>query len=293
MTERQAPSVAARSDFPADAGVAAEFIDQLLDTYLARGGAFPFREQLKQEALFGFSEIFPEMGVNHRLLEIGAGTGLLSGLIAASGAKIDALEPLGLGFSSFSGLLTSVVQASGGRINLIDSEIEKFDVENEYDLIFSINVFEHVSDWRQAIRRTHAALKRGGKAVILCPSYNFPYEPHFGIPIIRSKGLTYRLFERQITHHETSRDGAGLWDSLNFIKASELAAFCEKEDIQLSFDKSIISRMLSRAVTDPEFSKRRGRLAPFIRASNRWGLGALLSCAPIRTQPYLRFVLSK
>ena len=64
----------------------------------------------------------------------------------------------------------------------------------KYDLIYCVNVFEHLNDWRKFLLVATEWLSKDGKIVILCPNYGFPYESHFRIPIFMNKAFTYKIF---------------------------------------------------------------------------------------------------
>lgn len=268
-------------------------LDALVAAYADEHGPAPHTEQLRAEALFGFAEVAPWLSPDARVLEIGAGAGLLAALVAPRVAALDALEPLGSGFANWNGMLDFAVSRSGGALRSLDLTAEALDESGRYDLIYSINVLEHVVDWRAALCNAWRALCPRGRALILCPNYDVPYEPHFGLPILGTKALTERAFRSRIARHEAERDGAGLWDSLNFIRASEVSAFARAEGMDLRFDRGIMRRMFDRVATDPEFLARRGRLAPLLLGAQAVGLGRALAAAGLRAQPYLRIELHR
>jgi len=49
---------------------------------------------------------------------------------------------------------------------------------NQFDLILSNEVLEHVVDDRQAAREIVRVLKPGGRLVLFCPNRGYPFEPH-------------------------------------------------------------------------------------------------------------------
>jgi hypothetical protein len=136
-----------------------------------------------------------------------------------------------------------------------------------------VNVFEHVVDWQHFLSWASESLKEGGAFFVLCPNYGFPYESHFKIPVVLNKQLTYGLFKRYIMRFERDNQCEGLWDSLNFVKKSEVARVCQEKHSQLGFqmhdDISIINHMIERVSADAEFRKRQsilGRLATVLKA---------------------------
>jgi SAM-dependent methyltransferase len=268
-------------------------LSDFIAEYEASNGMLPYGEQSAGEALFALDELAGEIAPGMRCLEIGAGTGFFTHLLASAGAHVDALEPIGSGFSQFRGPLSLVALKHKNSVRVINSRIEDFVCNRCFDVAVSINAFEHVDDWRAAIRNTVAALRPSGRAIILCPNYDVPYEPHFKLPIIGTKNRTFRLFRSRISAQETRRGGEGLWNSLNFISGSELRTFCHREGIACSFDKNIIPRMFKRVSDDPIFRDRRGALAPILSIANRAGLPYLIERLPLRMQPYLRIVLTR
>lgn len=272
---------------------ARQCLRDFLAEYESSHGPFAYGEQTASEALFAFQELAADVEPGCDCLEIGAGTGLLTHLLASAGVRVEALEPIGVGFATYRGPLSVVASKHEGRVGLVDTPIEEYADESRFDIAVSINVFEHVADWRVALRRTLRALRPGGRAIILCPNYGFPYEPHFGIPIIGTKAFTYRVFRARISALESQRGGEGLWASLNFISASDILEFCRAEGIAVRFDKGIVARMFERVTDDPCFRERRKRLVPWLVLARRLGLPQVLPRLPVRWQPYLRMTLQR
>jgi SAM-dependent methyltransferase len=272
---------------------ARDILSNFISEYEAANGTLPYGEQAAGEAMFALEELAGEIAPGMRCLEVGAGTGLFTHLLASVGVRVDALEPIGSGFLQFRGPLAVVADKHKDGVRVINSRIEDFKPENCVDIAVSINVFEHVDDWREAIRRTVAALLPGGRAIILCPNYDVPYEPHFRLPVVGTKNRTFRLFRSHINAQELRRGSKGLWESLNFISGTEVRSFCRNEGIPCSFDKGILPRMFKRISTDPIFRGRRGALAPLLSAAERAGIPYLIEKLPLRMQPYLRIVVTR
>ncbi|MBU1305829.1 MAG: class I SAM-dependent methyltransferase, partial [Alphaproteobacteria bacterium] len=161
--------------------------------------------RIRAEADFGLRELqglVAKLSHGSRVLEIGCGTGFLLTRLNAlrPDLHLTGLEPLGQGFQGFEQTLDRI-QAAVREIEIVRLPIEQFSVAQDherFDLIFSVNVFEHVDDWEQAVKRSMATLSPNGQMVILCPNYAVPYEPHFAIPIIGGPTLTRKLFGRHI-----------------------------------------------------------------------------------------------
>jgi 2-polyprenyl-3-methyl-5-hydroxy-6-metoxy-1,4-benzoquinol methylase len=224
------------------------------------------------------------------ILEVGAGAGLLSTALQAVGYTVTALEPVGEGFSHMT-RLRSLVEAHASRHGVQPTSLavpaEDLAVTQAYDLAFSINVMEHVGDVAAVLRRVFAALRPGASYRFVCPNYHFPYEPHFGLPTLGSKALTWRVFERRIMASRVVVDPAGTWASLNWISVAQVRDICRR-DLQVApvFDRTITARFLQRAFGDASFQRRHGgTLRAAARLVERGGLTRLATLVPPGLQP--------
>ena len=129
-------------------------------------------------------------------------------------------------------------------------------VHGRFDVIFSVNVLEHIPDLEGALRGMANVLAPGGTMVHFCPNYAIPYEPHFGIPLLPIKpDLTRHLFPTTIARIP------GLWGDLNFITAQRVARVARALSLSAAFDRGALSSQLRRLETDPQFRARHGTLA--------------------------------
>jgi SAM-dependent methyltransferase len=226
------------------------------------------------------------------ILEVGAGSMLLSCQLAKEGFAVTALEPLGEGFSSFSQLQEIVLRHARAQCvgpEVLPIPVERLDRPSGFDFAYSINVMEHVGDFALALRAVGRALRPGAEYRFTCANYLFPYEPHFDIPIVVSKSLTEKLFRRRIYGNPRVGDAAGLWRSLNWITVPKVArAVGNLPDVSVSFDRSMLEAVLLRVVSDREFSARR---SPFVRGlakgAIKLGLHRLGKWVPPLMQPVM------
>ena len=214
------------------------------------------------EALFGFNhikEFCNKLKKNDNVLEIGCGSGILLNLLAENFKEInfEGIEPFGDGFSSLTHL-NSISKENGVSIKNIG--YEELSSRYKYDLIFSINVFEHLYDWRNFLEKMSYFLRKGGEIIVLCPNYGFPYESHFQIPIVFNKEITYFIFYQHIRNYEKNNNCIGLWKSLNFVKKREVInhiKYSNKiKNLKIIDNLSILDFMLDRINYDLEFKKR-------------------------------------
>jgi len=258
------------------------------------------RSRIIAEAAFGLSEIGGALDVlsaGARVLEVGCGTGFLLAKLAGlrPDLSFSGLEPLGKGFSAFEATLERV-EAAFDNLKIHRTGIENFalpDGEGPFDLIFSVNVFEHLEDWKQAVANSTALLTPKGAIIVLCPNYAIPYEPHFGIPIVGGPVRTRQLFARHIEKVEQEVDAHGLWNSLNFITVPALSRECHRLGIDLTFDRGVMARMLLRLDSDPEFRTRQATIAGLARLLRVLGVGRLSQCLPARFSPYMKAFIRK
>lgn len=253
------------------------------------------RSRLEAEAIFGWNEMasfFKEATSLKTVLEVGCGTGVLLAKLSQAhpNIKFTGLEPIGPGFAQF-GEALELIKAEYENINFIHDRIEDIQTNDKFDLIFAVNVFEHLSDWRRATDICVSMLAPGGKLVVLCPNYSIPYESHFALPILGSKGLTYWVFKKRIDHLEDRLDAPGLWDSLNFITSRQFVRHCRAKGHSVTFDCEIMKRMLNRLETDTEFRERQSKLAKLAVFSNRLGAGTILTKLPIGFSAYIKAVV--
>lgn len=216
------------------------------------------------EAHFGTDVIAADLaiaGPGARILEVGAGSGLLSAALQSAGFLVTALEPLGSGFSHMGRLRAIVLDLARADACLpetLDSPAEYLEGAGPFDLAFSINVMEHVADPAAVLRRVVASLRPGGRYRFVCPNYTFPFEPHFNIPTLGTKARTWRVFERRIVTSPVVVDPAGTWASLNWISVGSVRRACRAAGLVPVFDRDITATFLRRALDDPTFQRRHG-----------------------------------
>lgn len=141
--------------------------------------------------------------------------------------------------------------------NVETKSYEEYQPKTKFNLIYLVNVFEHLYDWKHFLYWAQKNLKKGGHCIILCPNYNFPYESHFGIPLIINKKITYKIFKNYINKFEQKNNCLGLWKSLNFIKKTEIKKYCQQNKsflkLNLIDDLNILDIMLERVFSDKHF----------------------------------------
>jgi 2-polyprenyl-3-methyl-5-hydroxy-6-metoxy-1,4-benzoquinol methylase len=210
-----------------------------------------------------------------RILEIGSGIGFFAGFLSSQGFDVVELEPVGAGFE-FIGAARAALARDDGPDHL-DIGVEALDPElhGRFDLIYSLNVLEHVPDWQRALEAAGAVLAPGGTMCQSCPNYSFPYEPHFGIPLVPLRpSETARLLPARITDSD-------LWCSLNWVTLKGVRQWAEEHDYSIDFEAGRLADALERLSTDAQFADRHSRLLGVIaRTARRLGVFSVLRKMP-------------
>jgi len=254
--------------------------------------AAELQQMLKQaahDAVYTLSILkLPPIGC--KILEVGAGTGVLGAYLHSKGWNITMLEPARIGFEAHAHLFKRVASELGfpaDRLLLCRIEDMEADEGQRFGMIFSNNVLEHVDDVKECLTQMHAMLSDSGKMVHNCPNYLVPYEPHFGLPLLPgAPAMTKYLLPRGIKE-------SGLWKSLNFITARRVSAIAEECGARLEFQNAVFYDALSRLEDDPEYARRHHIIHKLTRALNFIGLLQVFKIIPAKMATPMIFTWSK
>lgn len=269
-------------------------IDPELKAVLA---PFSNSQTVINEAEFGYRYIrryLSELPPGARVLEVGSGPCVLLSQLSIDFPNLDVagIEPVGPGFENFDLILQRLIDRFA--IRLTRSSYEQYADPGRFDFIFLVNVFEHLPDWRGFLRFVAEKLEPAGRCVILCPNHGFPYEPHFSVPVIINKEITYRLFRKKIERHESNADCGGLWSSLNLVTWSEVRKQGTDLDLSIRFDSSVLRGMIERLGEDEEFAQRQKNIAFLAQLLLKSGVVGLIE-RPIfnRINPYMLLEITR
>ena len=207
---------------------------------------------------FGYKYIAPEISnKTRRVLEVGSGSGLLLALLSTNHKKIsfDGVDPNIEGFSIFNNIKKKLIKEYKLQIHqkINSNKLDK----KKYDLIFSVDVLEHVDDIDHLFFLIKNKLSKNGKFIVICPNYDFFYEPHFNIPVIFNKNYTYKIFGKKILNDERSNLSSGLWKSLNFITIKKLKKITEKHYMNIKLKSELSVDLIMRIYNDENFKIRK------------------------------------
>lgn len=205
------------------------------------------------EARFGYTLIEPYLTDDIRLLEVGAGVGILSACLQLSGYEVTGIEPSGPGFDLCYVIGQEIRSILGievtGFVNLAVEDLHKSTL-GQFDLIYSVNVLEHLPNLDSAFLRMQSVLAPQGLMVHTCPNYHIPYEPHFGVMLVPFFPLLSKfILSQKITD-------TALWQSLNFITSTGMKRICKRNGLHIIFEPEVMYRTMQRMGDDYIFAER-------------------------------------
>ena len=194
-----------------------------------------------------------------RILEVGAGVGLLSVWLIRQGRSVVLLESGAGGFDANSRLLSAVLEWFEVQPTVLPHRAEQLDPREHgtFDLIFSVNVLEHIPALEEAMAAMTGVLARNGVMRHTCANYTVPYDPHYELPLIPLAPRATAWLVPGLARQE-------VWQSLNFITHGRVMRFCRRHGLACQFDRGQLAQALNRMNRDAAFLSRRGRLARLI-----------------------------
>ena len=195
------------------------------------------------------------LGLANRVLEVGAGSGLLSGFLQSSGVDLVAIEPTAEGFEATPELAAVIRTATGVSANVLPLSAREVEPckHGQFDLIFSVNVLEHFQPLKENLDALTGLMGNCGRQVHTCPNYHVPYEPHYGVALLPLvPHLTPYLGRRRLLSEK-------VWRSLNFITAADLRAYAKRSRLTIDFKRGTLGEALDRLHAEPDFAARQPR----------------------------------
>jgi 2-polyprenyl-3-methyl-5-hydroxy-6-metoxy-1,4-benzoquinol methylase len=231
----------------------------------------------------------PSIDADQRLLEVGSGIGLFAGFLRSINIDITELEPLGMGFQ-FIGEARSALAGYTQPSAHLDIGVEDLQpaLHGQYDLIFSVNVLEHVADWRLALHACASVMAESGQMIHAHPNYSIPYEPHFSVPLVPFRpALTSLFLPGRITDTE-------LWRSLNWITGRQVERWCRLNAVEIQLRAGVLAEALDRLETDSLFRQRHGGIVHHAASlANRLGLTSPLRRLPATLSTPLEYSIRR
>jgi hypothetical protein len=108
------------------------------------------------------------------------------------------------------------------------------------------------------------------------PNYSFPYEPHFGIPLIPgAPRLTGRLLVPRIARSE-------VWRALNFVTVRQVDRAAGGLGLIASYPRNLMAESVRRVAVDAQFRARQPAPVRAVAALLRGPVSSLLDLVPRR-----------
>jgi len=259
----------------------------------------PLSESMKirtyiSEADFYFSILkpdFQEVKKGLTVVEIGSGIGLLSMYIASLGHKVYSFEPQSSGFTDMLKMkefISECWEADFPVVNFInDYYSESYFQENEkIDYFFSVNVIEHIPNYGELIQAVRKNMNNTSIFRIITSNYLIPYEPHFDIPVILNKKLTFNLFEKKILNSNVPNP-LEFWDDLSWPTPSKVKKSVIDSGMSVVFSRQTSKSYLERPVKDEAFKQRKNKLTFQLISLISRILIPVLSFVPITLMPMI------
>lgn len=113
------------------------------------------------------------------VLDVGSGYGGMTVVMAKSSARVVGLEPM-------SEMHEVAIRAAAGRPNIEfrHGGVETLTEVEAYDLVVLDNVYEHLPNQADALKRIDRALRPGGVVYMLMPNKLWPMEVHYHLPFL-------------------------------------------------------------------------------------------------------------
>jgi SAM-dependent methyltransferase len=244
-------------------------------------------ERFVNEARFGLSRVLRILSSFDRrtveVLEVGAGSCILSAYLASRQLNVTAVEPLGPEFDFFTDLQTRVLEfcrRNSITFKLVRATGEQLDLPGRFDVAFTINALEHMHDPLLTIDNMYNSLKPGGIVLVHCPNYTIPFEVHFNVFLVtRSKPINEWLYRSKIRRYPK------VWDELTFVRYIDVRRHLINRRANFSFDHSVMRDLVVRVMEDPIFAERMPALVRAIGGMLRHtGLLHALTYMPTRFQ---------
>jgi len=191
---------------------------------------------------------------DQRVLEVGAGSGVLASIMRSQGIDVTALEPLIPGFDFFGAIRDELRERAPQSLALLDHRTaQELDPvkDGRFDRIFSINVVEHCKPLDEALTAMASVLAPGGMMIHTCANYRVPYDPHFRLPLVPfAPRATARLLPRLA--------GDPIWQSLNFVTAGDMRRIARRTGLTVTFTPGVLADVTNRLKHDRAFAERQG-----------------------------------
>jgi SAM-dependent methyltransferase len=144
-----------------------------------------FAARLRQQRFRVFEELIEELPRPLRILDVGGLEGFWerTGLLDDPGVHVVLLN------------LTAPRPKRPNVVAVVGDARQPFCFKDQqFDIVFSNSVIEHLADWPHQQNMAREILRVGRRYFVQTPNRNFPIEPHFALPFFQFLPLTWRVW---------------------------------------------------------------------------------------------------
>jgi 2-polyprenyl-6-hydroxyphenyl methylase/3-demethylubiquinone-9 3-methyltransferase len=155
-----------------------------------------------------FFDLCPELGAHTRVLDVGCGNGAVTAQVAQRGSEV-----LGIDMSE-TGIQLARRNCPNARFEVLPADaylLRNLD-EEPFDLVYSLEVIEHLYQVPSFIEGCFAATRRGGTFICSTPYHGY------------AKNLMIALTDGWDRHHSSGVDG----EHIQFFSRKSLSRLLEK-----------------------------------------------------------------
>ncbi len=243
-----------------------------------------------EESVFALT-LLQELDIEgKKILEVGAGAGVLTAWLLQNNIDAWGIEPSGIGYDFHSEMFIAVkqfYQLPENRIIDVAAENLTPKLINEVDIVFSLNVLEHIKprNLAQAFASMKVVLAKGGKMLHHCPNYIIPFEPHYGLLLVP--------FFPHLTGKLKGVYSDAVWQSLNFITYFKVKKLATQAGLHISFKKGLMADAFIRLEKDKVYAARHKLLTKIYSLLKYTGIIWLLKQIPPSLCTPMTFYLRK
>ena len=232
-------------------------------------------EILVEEAIQSLGLLKEDDFSGKTVLEVGGGVGLCHIWLQMNRLDIVSIEPSLVGHDSYFRAGVELVKFFGldatRWMPLRADQVTS--IGRKFDLIFSNNVIEHISNLDESFAQMVAVMKKGGEMRHACPNYALPYEPHFNIFMIP--------FAEKFSSFLIKKDwDIDLWRGLNFVTARKVRRLARAHGLEVQFEQGLLYKALTRMDFDNNFQQKRPGIFAIYRLLKALKVLAIFNWAP-------------
>jgi ubiquinone biosynthesis O-methyltransferase len=146
-------------------------------------GIFLLEKDKIQNIDFSITEFIKKERVNIEILDLGCGHGELSIPLLKLGYKLDCVDLDKSNLSELREKLKKIPYITK-RVKVVNSSIEKYNLDKKYDVVLLTEVLEHVDHPEEILKKIYQLLKNNGICILSIPNGFGTYEIFFDWPII-------------------------------------------------------------------------------------------------------------